>query len=205
MAKSLEHFSGPAYPQELSKLVIDATKTPMSGIEAIARALEAAAPVHGKKWETIHELNRYFLEKLRSGEFRCFAFEHPRSIHSAPVELKPEHWTAAPDWERGEFKANGLHLVELRFLPASQQVPLQQAAEVKKTGRPGFYEDIIAAYLALKESGEFIEKPLTASVPLINAWIKHNRPTSKVAQKPKGAGEQSIRNALKAYKETEIP
>jgi len=50
-------------------------------------------------------------------------------LTSIPVELRPEHWTAYPNWQTGEFKANGLHLIELRVLKAEKVADVIGSAE----------------------------------------------------------------------------
>lgn len=148
-----------------------------------------------KRREILHEINMNFLNMLRRQELRCFAFEHPRSFHAEPVELTAAHWVVWPDWEKGEFRHAGLHLIEIRVIEAEQRRLAVTPEIPAPSGRPSFKAEVLEAFTALQAEGRFKAKPLTHGIAQIRAWIKANRPESRAAQGL--LGDDTIRNAIK--------
>ena len=147
----------------------------LAGIDVLVKSLEAAQPAFGKKWDTIHALNDFFIGEFQSGSLRCFAFEAPRSFHSVPVEITPELWTAFPDWDKGEFKANGLHLIELRVLPSEGAPVVTYNHEQKLFGRPSIEEPVTGAFHALHALGKINTNfSMKSHYPLVRKWIEFN-------------------------------
>lgn len=120
-------------------------------------------------------MNAYFIGQFRSGALRCFAFESPRTFHSDPVEILPGHWTIYPDWKKGEFKANGLHLIELRVMRRKAPSNRITAPKPASPGRPSVQADVKAAFQGLKELGR-IDPDCSAKhhYPMVRQWIGEN-------------------------------
>lgn len=169
---------------EMSKHVSSLAGKPMSGMEALITTMESAQPAYKEKWATVHALNDFFMDEFRSGRLRCFAFEKPRSISALPVEMAPEHWTALPNWETGEFKANGLHLVELRVFQTTATQPTIYKAEQLVPGRPSISKHVTSAFNFLRAEGEIdLKRSAKSHYPMVRTWIAANASGANVEAK----------------------
>lgn len=143
----------------------------------------------------LQEIDQNFLSLVKSGKIRCFAFEYPRTLAANPVEMLPEHWTHWPNWEKGEFRASGIHLIELRIVASEGLGERPVAPPPAAQGRPTYKTEILEAHEALHSKNAFITKPLSHGIHQIRAWIQENRPDSKAAQGK--LSDDTIRNTLK--------
>lgn len=147
----------------------------MSGIEAIVKSMGAALPAYKEKWDTIHALNKYFMDEFRSGNLRCFAFEAPRTLASVSVEILPGFWKAPPDWDKGEYKVDSLHFIEIRVLQRSSAEQLVYELELAVKGRPTISHYVEAAFNDLQTNGRIETKSSARShFPMVRAWIANN-------------------------------
>ena len=171
-------------------------KTNLEMLSAMRDATAQFSSAAQKRREILHEIDMNFLSMLRRQELRCFAFEHPRSFHAEPVELTAAHWVVWPDWEKGEFRHAGLHLIEMRVIEA-EQCRLAAAPEIPApSGRPSFKAEILEAFEVLQAEGRFKAKPFTHGIAQIRAWIKENRPHSIAAKSI--LSDETIRLTIKS-------
>ena len=147
-----------------------------------------------KRQAILAQIDQHFSDMIMKGTLRCFAFEFPRTFTAQPVEMLSSHWTARPDWAKGEFRANGLHLIELRVLTADNTVTPTLTALAPSQGRPAFMNEIREAYEALCATNSMVVKPLSQGIHQIRSWIVENRPNSKAAQSL--LRDDTIRKAL---------
>lgn len=178
---------------ELSKITImsgmssEAASKPVTNGEylpLLADSIKAAADASTKCREINYQIDRNFMNIVRSGDLRCFAFESPRRMSSEPVEMQREHWTHFPNWETGEFKANGLHLIELRILQTQYTPEVEHSSEtLASPGRPSIKRYVDDAFDDLHSKGK-IELGASAKshYPMIRQWISER--TSDFDAKP---------------------
>ena len=150
---------------------------------------------HAKHFEVMKGVHRNFWTLLTEGRLRCLAFEAPRMASAEPIEVSSALMEYYPDWEKGIYKHNGLHLIELRVIEAEQQNLAEAEEQPALAGRPSFKAEVLEAFTALQAEGRFKAKPLTHGIAQIRAWIKANRPESRAAQGL--LGDDTIRNAIK--------
>lgn len=126
------------------------------------------------------QINQNFADMVLSSELRCFAFEFPRKVSSEPIEMQPKIWTVYPNWKTGEYKANGLHLIELRVLLQGDAESLITIPEPVAAGRPTIRDYVKAAFGALDQMGEIkVTSSATYHYPMIRQWIGENISDSK--------------------------
>lgn len=161
-------------------------------------AIKTMEEVGKIKHEILREIDRNFFKLIDNREVRCFGFEHPRSITSEPIEMLPEYWDFHPNWEKGEYRQAGLHVIELRVIRADhagQPVQPMIKPPTAAPGRPNFEAAILEAFWALHSKNMIVIKPLSTTINLIRAWIKENLPDTKAAKSQ--LSDDTIRNALK--------
>lgn len=144
-------------------------------LETLSIALNSASRASAEKQSIETEINQNFADMIIERKLRCFAFEPPRKLNSQPIEMQAEHWTAYPIWETGEFKANGLHLIELRVMRAEEMPERIEAPQQVKLGRPTIKNHVAATFEALLAEGRInIEISAKSHFPLIRNWIAEN-------------------------------
>lgn len=143
------------------------------------------------------EVYRAFWNLVQTGRLKCLAFEAPRRAADQPIHVPVALLQYYPDWKKGTYRHNGLHLIEMRVIEA-EQTPVPETPDAPApAGRPSFRADILEAFTALQAEGIFRAKPLTHGIVQIRQWIKTNRPDSRAAQGL--LGDDTIRNAIKPH------
>jgi len=180
LLQSLELLPKVSIMDELQKVGV-ANLNNGSLIQAMNEATQTAVAATDKHNDIQKQIDQDFFNALVTGQFRSFAFELPRSLTSIPVELRPEHWTAYPNWQTGEFKANGLHLIELRVLKAEKVADVIGSAETTKVGRPSIEPHVTAAFAELNRLGKIdVSKSAVSHFPLIREWINRHDPKQEL-------------------------
>ena len=180
LVQKLHAFGKVSLVDSLQKAAIDNKNFHML-IEAMNSATQLAVAADTKRREIQSEIDQLFADAILAGELRCFAFEPPRTLSSNPVEMQIEHWTAYPNWETGEFKANGLHLIELRVLKAEKVADVIGSAETTKVGRPSIEPHVTAAFAELNLLGKIdVSKSAISHFQLIREWINRHDPKQEL-------------------------
>lgn len=144
-------------------------------------AVQTAAKASTERQEIERKISQHFLSLIRGGKLRCFAFEPPRKMTSEPIEMQVEHWTAFPLWKTGEFKANGLHLIELRVIETEAALERAETPVQVKKGRPTIKNHVMAAFDALLADGR-INTDISAKshFPMVKDWIAQHDTKQKL-------------------------
>jgi len=173
-----------------------ATEAPVA--DKISRAIAEAGPILNRRADIMNRMRWNLAEALRRDLLIAVAFEFPRTLASAPVELRPEYWRGKQVWDKGELHADNLRFVEVRILmPAQAAALLGGSVEgtARKPGRPGYGPDIEAAFHALNKAGKIApHASMSSHYPLIRDWLRAHRPDS--APTPRTPGDEAIRRVV---------
>jgi hypothetical protein len=171
----------------LSDAIFSISRTGMKDSEFMPKLLEAHKSniaLNKRRHTVLDRIDSHFSDMVVSGKLRCFAFEFPRTFTAQPVEMLPSHWTAHPDWGKGEFRAAGLHLIELRVLSAESSPAPAVPSASPRLGRPPVTPQILAAFRSLQADGSlFTRMKQNRVIDLVRQRLADAFPDLQVTEK----------------------
>ncbi|MBO9403433.1 hypothetical protein [Shimia sp. R9_3] len=165
------------------------------GLELLVSGLQEADELARPKRELLERATEEVRKRLRTGQYRAFGFDRPRTLDTQPVQLPAEVWTSNKSLEKSEVTFQSLTFIDVRVRMVSvERDPLLKAqyeVPAVKAGRPTVGPAIEAAFDALHKIGEIDP---TASqkhhFPKIRTWIERNEIDVNIP--PEGISDKTI-------------
>lgn len=124
-------------------------------LEFFTAALAEPNKILKRRTEIQADLRADVVNWCRAGHLFAFAFEHPRKLENAPVEVPLSAWAGRIQWGQSAIEAQGIKFVEVRMLTASmmKDVRLKYRSSHAGTGRPSVAEDVKACIAEIEAAG----------------------------------------------------
>jgi len=127
----------------------------------------------------VKKMDQILLHHLQQGNILAHGFSIPRRAEDQAQAVPVDLWKACKTFElKDELKGSGLHMTEIRLMPAAWLEKLApQEPEKKPAGRPSRSHYITEATQQLLNEGAFdLSKPNKDHHPAILARIHRNHP-----------------------------
>lgn len=193
-----------AYAVSAMSAFEEATKRMQTGdgfaLERFTSALAEPTQILKKRGEILADLRADVVNWCFSGQLFAFAFEHPRKLENAPVELPLSAWKGRVQWDQSVVEAQGIKFVEVRMLTASmmKDVRLKYRSSHAASGRPSVVADVQACIEEIEAEGLIDQsKPKIWHVRLIQARYEARAKAHKL--KKQNVGEEVVRRVFSQY------
>ena len=175
--EDLKQLSEITFGSEFYRIAATGKTTNREILPLLTSAIGSSSDADTRRREINREIDQKFFTMINSAKLRCFAFEYPRQMSSEPVEMFPEHWTHYPLWDTGEFKANGLHLIELRVIESLSEVKPSNEVEQIAPGRPSIEKYVTSAFHLLRERGKIdTDSSAKSHYPMVRSLLASEFP-----------------------------
>jgi hypothetical protein len=170
-----------------------AEETAASGLtswEVVNAMMGASNPILSARMEWSNRMRAFVLQHLITGSLIAYGFEPPRRMDSVPFHIPAAYWRGRIQWKDSKLTVQGLEFEQIRLvtLKARDQVLGVDAnfqSVTKKTGRPGYKDEIIRAFEALNAIGKIdTQSSLQAHYKKVSDWIELNVPEGERPTKP---------------------
>ena len=171
--------------ESFSAGLLESKEGERDALKEFQRAAQANTELDKDRHSLVEQGKACILDWVSRGAMRAFGFEKPRAFDDLPVELKSKHFdaTARFNWETGELRSHGLHIIEVRFIAAKraerlietwaqERAGIESNPEAKAKGRPSMQKHILDAFDALLESGQIdLDGPMRSNFINIRQWL----------------------------------
>ncbi len=165
------------------------------GFELFFAGLHEAGKLEQPKLDLLKRATEEVRKRLRTGQYRAFGFDRPRTLETQPVLLPREVWSSDKSLEESKVTFQSLTFIDVRVRMVSEErdqlLKTHYDVPAVKAGRPTVGPAIEAAFDALHKIGEIDP---TASqkyhFPKIRTWIERNEIDVNIP--PEGISDKTI-------------
>lgn len=149
------------------------------GFELFAYSAAKVGDLGKPKHELLEKCTHELIQKLKSGKYRAFGFDRPRTLDLNPVQIPREAWARVTRLDDNRLAYQSLQFVDVRVRMMREEVDpiLKQPLEapVAKAGRPTVAPAIEAAFHALNKIKEIdLSASQMSHYPKVRKWLEMN-------------------------------
>lgn len=152
-----------AYESAMSESAIEASERALeelaasgkTGFEAFKSYIAKPTAVLTKQSKVRADMRTDVISWGSNKVLRAFAYQAPRQLNHAPVELPISVWSGKILWDESRIEVGGMQFVEVRLLTNSmiKKVEAKYRSHLKPTGRPSIQEHLEACIEELVHQG----------------------------------------------------
>ncbi|MBO9403224.1 hypothetical protein [Shimia sp. R9_3] len=164
------------------------------GLELLASGLQEADELARPKRELLERATEEVRKRLRTGQYRAFGFDRPRTLDTQPVQLPTEVWTSNKSLDETKVRFQSMVFTDVRVrMVREDNDPLLAAGlahSQSKPGRPTIKDDVEFVFTTMENRGLVdVKRPANSHYDIVRRLLSEFFPDQYVdPDKPTNEG-----------------
>lgn len=174
-----DHAGNKLWIEDLKDAAEEGKSQGYEGLELFAYSAKKLGDLGKPIHELLEKCTQELIQKLKSGRYRAFGFDHPRTLDLKPVQIPKEAWERATKLDDNTLYYQSLKFVDVRVRMVREEAdPILKKPfdlPVAKGGRPTVAPAIENAFHALNKIGQIdLSASLMSHYPKVKKWLELN-------------------------------